>query len=67
MARIRYSPKRGLRRLSAGDFGASRSLAIPRGIPMRSNNPTLGWIDQTLEIAVRLPGGKLYRRRLYRQ
>lgn len=67
MALIRYSPGRGLLRLSRGDFGANRSLPIPRGIPARSSSPRLGWIEQEDEIAVRTSGGKLYRRRLYRQ
>ncbi|HUU55031.1 MAG TPA: hypothetical protein VMY87_08940, partial [Armatimonadota bacterium] len=67
MARIRYSPGRGVLRLSRGDFGANRSLAIPRGIPARSSGPRLGWIEQEQEIAVRSSGGKLHRRRLYWQ
>lgn len=67
MARIRYSPGRGLLRLARGELGASRSLAVPRGIPVRSSGPRLGWIEQTTEIAIRTSGGKLHRRKLYWQ
>ena len=61
--RVRYVPGVGIVRNHG--LSESKSVSIRRGQPTRGRPPSIGFIPETGEIAVRLSSRRVYRRRLY--
>ena len=61
---MRYIPGEGIVRTKMQ--GQGRRVELPRGIPRARKRPSLRFIQETGELAVRTATPKLYRRRLYK-